>query len=107
MAKYLCTILNELGITQQGPTMIYRVSTAAIMMVNANKPNGCTHYINKSYFVLQEWVQDRKVELAHIRGVANPADALTKALSQTLHSCHVTQKMGHNENVYAHTSSRI
>eukprot|EP00957_Ditylum_brightwellii_P119617 9126303-Ditylum_brightwellii.AAC.1 len=95
MAKYLCTVLNELGIAQHGPTIIYEDNAAAIMMVNANKPNGCTQHINVSYFAWQEWVQERKVKLAYSRGVANPADALTKALGWTLHCCHVTQIMGH------------
>eukprot|EP00957_Ditylum_brightwellii_P163170 12424459-Ditylum_brightwellii.AAC.1 len=60
MAKYLCTVLNELGITHHGPTMFYKDNAAAIMMVNANKPNDCTWHIRISYFALQEWVQEGK-----------------------------------------------
>eukprot|EP00957_Ditylum_brightwellii_P112868 8605795-Ditylum_brightwellii.AAC.1 len=59
-------------------------------MVNANKPNGHTCHINISYFALQAWVKKGKGKLAHIRGVANPVDALTKALGWTLHCRHVT-----------------
>eukprot|EP00957_Ditylum_brightwellii_P156485 11909711-Ditylum_brightwellii.AAC.1 len=66
MAKYLCTVLNELGIDQQEPTMIDEDNTAAIMMANANKPNGYTCYIDIRYFALQEWAQYREVKLAHI-----------------------------------------
>eukprot|EP00957_Ditylum_brightwellii_P201978 15328028-Ditylum_brightwellii.AAC.2 len=91
MAKYLCTILNKLGITQHGPAMIYKDNVVAIMMV---------FHIDISYFALQEWVQEGNVKLAHIRGVANPAYALAKALGWTLHHCHVTQMMGHKGNVY-------
>eukprot|EP00957_Ditylum_brightwellii_P041741 3160971-Ditylum_brightwellii.AAC.1 len=87
--------------------MIYKDNTAAIMMANANKPNGGTHNINISYSVLQEWVQEGKVKLAHIRGVANPAGALTKALGWTLHCHHVTQMMEHVGTVYICTSGKI
>eukprot|EP00957_Ditylum_brightwellii_P159445 12137385-Ditylum_brightwellii.AAC.1 len=66
MAKYLYIIFNELGIAQHGPTMIYKDNTVTIMMANANK--------------LNEWAQEGMVKLAHIRGVANPAGALSKAL---------------------------
>eukprot|EP00957_Ditylum_brightwellii_P016714 1257359-Ditylum_brightwellii.AAC.1 len=85
MAKYLHAILNKLGITQHCPTMIYKDNTTTIMMANANKSNSHTCHINISYFLLQEWVQEGKVKLAHIRGVANPANALTNALGWTLH----------------------
>eukprot|EP00957_Ditylum_brightwellii_P164448 12519960-Ditylum_brightwellii.AAC.1 len=107
MAKYLCAVSNELGIIQHGSTMIYEDNTAAITMTNANKPNGCTSHINISYFALQEWLQEGKVNLAHIRGVANPANALNKALGWTLHHHHVMQWMGHVGTVYTHTSGKI
>eukprot|EP00957_Ditylum_brightwellii_P021616 1630051-Ditylum_brightwellii.AAC.1 len=42
MAKYLQTVLNELGIQQCGPTMIYEDNAAVIMMANNNRPNGQT-----------------------------------------------------------------
>eukprot|EP00957_Ditylum_brightwellii_P171315 13041397-Ditylum_brightwellii.AAC.2 len=59
-------------------------------MANANKLNGFTHNIDISYFALQEWAQHGEVKLAHIQGVENSADALTKVLCWTLHYCHVT-----------------
>eukprot|EP00957_Ditylum_brightwellii_P065882 4996655-Ditylum_brightwellii.AAC.1 len=76
-------------------------------MANTNKSNGHTCHINISYFALQKWVQEGKVKLAHIRGVANPADALTKALGWTLHCLHVIQMMRHLGNVYTRTSGKI
>eukprot|EP00957_Ditylum_brightwellii_P138223 10536368-Ditylum_brightwellii.AAC.1 len=107
MAKYLRTVLNELGITQHSPTMIYKDNIAAIMVANANKPNGCNWHIDISYFALQEWVQERKVKLAQIRGVSNLADALTKALGWTLHRRHAMQMMRLVGTVYTCTSGRI
>eukprot|EP00957_Ditylum_brightwellii_P087046 6625918-Ditylum_brightwellii.AAC.1 len=57
MAKYLGAVLNELGITQRDPIIIYEDNAAAIMMANVSKPNGRTQHINISSFVLQEWEQ--------------------------------------------------
>eukprot|EP00957_Ditylum_brightwellii_P058476 4434516-Ditylum_brightwellii.AAC.1 len=37
MAKHLCTVLNELGIAQQGPTIIYKDNTTSIMMANCQQ----------------------------------------------------------------------
>eukprot|EP00957_Ditylum_brightwellii_P014027 1057962-Ditylum_brightwellii.AAC.1 len=65
--------------------MIYEDNAAAIMMANNNRPNGQTQHIDISYFVLQEWVTHSDVKLAHIRGITNPTNALTKALGWTLH----------------------
>eukprot|EP00957_Ditylum_brightwellii_P064877 4921916-Ditylum_brightwellii.AAC.2 len=107
MAKYFCTILNKLGITQCSPFIIYKDNTAISMIANANKPNRRTSHIKISYFALQEWLQVGKLNLAHIRGVANTADALTEALGWTLHHCNVMQMMGHVGNVYNHMSGEI
>eukprot|EP00957_Ditylum_brightwellii_P053077 4024927-Ditylum_brightwellii.AAC.1 len=76
-------------------------------MANTNKPNGHTCHIDISYFVLQEWVQEKKLKLAHIRGVVNPADALTNVLGWTLHCCHVMRMMGHMGNVHTRMSGKI
>eukprot|EP00957_Ditylum_brightwellii_P178748 13615034-Ditylum_brightwellii.AAC.1 len=80
MAKYLKSVLNKLGIQQCGPIMIYEDNAAVIMMASNRRPNGRTLHIDISYFALQEWVTYSDVKLAHIRGIANPADAITKAL---------------------------
>eukprot|EP00957_Ditylum_brightwellii_P039731 3006832-Ditylum_brightwellii.AAC.1 len=73
------------------------------MMANNSRPNGQTQHINISYFTLQEWVTHGNVKLAHIRVIANPADALTKALGWTLHQRHATHIMGHLGTKYTNT----
>eukprot|EP00957_Ditylum_brightwellii_P091015 6929490-Ditylum_brightwellii.AAC.1 len=85
MAKYIRAILKELKINQHGPSIIYEDNTAAIMMANASKPNGRARHIDISYFAIQEWVEKCNIKLAHIHGVANPSDTLTKALEWTCH----------------------
>eukprot|EP00957_Ditylum_brightwellii_P117921 8994688-Ditylum_brightwellii.AAC.1 len=47
------------------------------------------------------------VKLAHIHRIANPADALTKALGWTLHHHHATSIMGHLGAKYTNTVGRI
>ena len=95
MAKHLRYILDELGVEQHGPTMIYEDNVAAILTVNAGKPTERSSHIDIQYFALQEWVERKIVKLSHIPGVANPADSFTKALGWVLHYRHITRLMGH------------
>eukprot|EP00957_Ditylum_brightwellii_P196864 14998680-Ditylum_brightwellii.AAC.1 len=76
-------------------------------MANNSRPNGQIRHIDISYFVLQEWVTYGNVKLAHIPGIADPADALTKALEWMLHCCHITRIMGHLGTKYTNTVGRI
>eukprot|EP00957_Ditylum_brightwellii_P194434 14808088-Ditylum_brightwellii.AAC.1 len=87
--------------------MIYEDNAAAIMLANNSRSNGWTQYIDISYFALQEWVTYSNVKLAHIHRIANPADALTKALGWTLHYCHVLRIMGHLGTKYTNTEGCI
>ena len=103
MAKYTQVILKELKIKQHGPTIMYKDNATAIMMVNASKPNRRTRYINISYFTIQEWAEKGNMKLAHICGVANPSDALTKTLGWTLNQHYVARMMEHNGYKHAHT----
>eukprot|EP00957_Ditylum_brightwellii_P078576 5974127-Ditylum_brightwellii.AAC.1 len=88
-------------------TIIYKDNDIAIMMTNANKSSGRTHHIYISYFALQGWVQQGDVTLAHIHGVANPANVLTKVLGWALHCRHVTGMVGHVGSKYINKSGRI
>eukprot|EP00957_Ditylum_brightwellii_P043169 3271518-Ditylum_brightwellii.AAC.1 len=107
MAKYTRMILKKLMIERHGPTIIFEDSASAITVANTSKPNGRTSYINISYFAIQEWVEKGENKLAHICGVVNPSDALTKALGWTLHHRHVTQMMGCAGCKHIHTSQKI
>jgi hypothetical protein len=54
-AKYLRSILADLGYPQSGPTKLYKDNQAAILMTNAGKPTQRSHHIDIQYFALQEW----------------------------------------------------
>eukprot|EP00957_Ditylum_brightwellii_P145833 11104374-Ditylum_brightwellii.AAC.1 len=83
--------------------MIYEDNAAAIMMANNSRPNGWIQHIDINYFALQKWVTYGNVKLAHIRGIVNPVDALTKTLWWTLHCCHVMHIMGYFGTKYTNT----
>ena len=53
MAKNLRYFLEELGVEQHGPTMIYEENVAAILMMNAGKPTEHSHHIDIQYFALK------------------------------------------------------
>ena len=80
MAKHLQYVLEELGVEQHGPTMIYEDNVAAILMENAGKATELSHHIYIQYFALQDWVERKILKLSHIPGIANPTDSFTKSL---------------------------
>jgi hypothetical protein len=95
IAKYLRSILLELGYPQLGPTTLYEDNAAAILMVNASRPTPRARHIDIQHFALQEWKANKEIYLSHIPGVINSADSLTKSLGSTLHFRHVRRIMGH------------
>ena len=97
IAKYLRSILHELGYTQPSPTVLYEDNQAAILMINASRPTPRARHIDIQHFAIQEWKSNGDIILCHIPGIINPADALTKSLGSTLHYRHVRRMMGHYE----------
>jgi hypothetical protein len=95
IAKYLRSVLLELGYQQLGPTTLFEDNAAAILMVNANRPTPRARHIDIQHFALQEWKAAKEIVLSHIPGVVNSADSLTKSLGPTLHHRHVRRMMGH------------
>ncbi|KAI2504156.1 hypothetical protein MHU86_10270 [Fragilaria crotonensis] len=95
IAKYLRSILSELGYAQLGPTTLFEDNAAAILMVNASRPTPRARHIDIQHFALQEWKAANEIVLSHIPGVVNSADSLTKSLGSTLHHRHVRRLMGH------------
>ena len=95
VAKYLRSVLSDLGYQQNGPTPIYEDNQAAIAMINHDKPTPRSRHIDIQWFAINEWRRLGQLELHYIATSINPADAATKALSWTLHSRHVRRSMGH------------
>ena len=95
IAKYLRTVLHELGFPQDGPTKIYEDNQAVLNMVNNSKPTPRARHVDVQYFAIQEWRARGDIELKYIPTEINNADAETKALGWVLHSRHVQRSMGH------------
>ena len=95
LAKYLRSVLRELGFPPSGPTLIYEDNMATIAMVNENKPTTRSRHIDIQHFALQEWRARGIVKLVYLATTINPADQATKALGWILHSRHARRAMGH------------
>jgi hypothetical protein len=95
VAKYLRSILHELGFTQQGPTPLYEDNQAAIAMINECKPTPRSRHIDIQHFAIQEWQREKSIIMRYISTVINPADQATKCLGWILHSRHGRCIMGH------------
>ena len=95
IAKYLHSILRELGFPPSGPTLLYEDNLAAIEMINQDKPTERSRHIDIQHFALQEWRKRKIVAMKHIPGCINPSDAATKALGWILHHRHIRRGMGH------------
>jgi Reverse transcriptase (RNA-dependent DNA polymerase) len=95
LAKYLRSVLFELGHPQPGPTTLYEDNAAAILMINASRPTPRSRHIDIQHFAIQEWKARQEILLRHIPGIINPADSFTKSLGSTLHHRHVRRLMGH------------
>jgi hypothetical protein len=94
-AKYLRSILTELGYPPGGPTPLFVDNQAAIAMVNEDRPTPRARHIDIQWFAIQQWHHSGLIKLTHIPGILNPADQNTKALDTTLHHQHGRRLMGH------------
>ena len=94
-ARYIRSVMAELGFQQEGPTPIYEDNESAITIVNSRKPTERSRHIDIRFFAIQDWKARGDIELFHIPGVINPADDLTKPLGFVLHARHARYIMGH------------
>eukprot|EP00957_Ditylum_brightwellii_P210372 15364893-Ditylum_brightwellii.AAC.4 len=58
---------------------------SAINMINASIPTERSRHIDIQHFAIQEWKERGDIVMAHIPGVLNPSDDLTKPLGWILH----------------------
>jgi hypothetical protein len=105
LAMYLRSVLNELGIKQGEPTMLYEDNQAVINIVNHSQPTSRTRHVAIQTFAIQEWRARKEIKLDYISTETNVADGLTKGLGWTLHSRHARRAMGHHRPAYAGDSS--
>jgi hypothetical protein len=95
VAKYLRSILAELGHPQSDPTILYEDNEAAIHVANDVRPTPRTRHVDIGWFAIQEWVQHGDIVLKYINTKINVSDAQTKCLAWVLHRRHCRRAMGH------------
>jgi hypothetical protein len=95
VAKYLRSILHQLGYPQIGPAPIHEDNESAIKMVSAGRPAPRSRHIDIQHFAVQKWKQAGDITLIHIPGIINPSDCLTEPVAWILQSRHARRLMGH------------
>ena len=87
-AKYLRILLEELGLPQEGPTILYEDNESTIKIINSKIPTNRTRHMEIRFFAIQGWKDEGSIEMKHIPGILNPSDAMTKNLGWVLHTQH-------------------
>lgn len=95
VAKYLRSILHELGHPQPDPTVLYEDNEAAIHVANNERPTQCTRHVDIGWFAIQEWVQRGDIHMKYLSTKSMVADSNTKAVPWVLHRRHCHRAMGH------------
>jgi hypothetical protein len=95
VAKYLRSVMSQLGFSQLLPTPMLEDNKSTIKMVNADCHTERSRHIDIQYFALQDWKKAGHLVLHKIKGTINPSDALTKSVGWVLHNRHARRLMGH------------
>ena len=99
-ARYIRSILCELGFEQTEPTPIYEDNKPTVDIIASQKPTERTRHMDIRFFATQDWVHSSKdIRLSHIPGIINPSDDLTKPLGRVLHERHARYVMGHYNSI--------
>ena len=97
VAKYLRTVLTELGYPPPGPTEIHCDNEAVINISTHTRPTARTRHVDISFMALSEWCADPNpdLRLVYVNTKINSSDALTKPVAWVLHRRHCHRAMGH------------
>ena len=97
-AKYLRTLLSDLQLPPDKPTILYEDNESTIKIINNKIPTSRTRHCEIRFFAIQGWKEEGSIDMKHIPGILNPSDSLTKLLGWVLHTRHVRRMMGHYPN---------
>ena len=86
---------------------MYCDNQSAIKIINAQIPTERARHIDTQYFAIQDWKEAGQITMAHIPGIINPVDDLTKPLGWVLHSRHCRRLMGHYRSRVTQSMKRI
>ena len=94
-AKWFRSVMAEIGVLEDGPTVIYEDNMAVKFIVNNNRPTERARHIDIMYFAVQEWKRRNLIIVEHISTKLNVSDGLSKALDWMLHGRHSQRMMGY------------
>ena len=94
MALYICSLLADLGVSQNDAVLLYKDNAGAFLMADAEKPTPRTSHIDIRHFVLLDWVERDLIQLEHISTALNTADILKKSTLRIIFHQHNDVLMG-------------
>jgi hypothetical protein len=100
-ALYLRSILNELGVEQLLPTVIYEDNNGARLMTNAQQPTRRMRHVELKQFAVLQLVKDEQIIFGDIGTAYNISDSLTKQTGRTKFHQHHDLLMGRLRPAYA------
>jgi hypothetical protein len=84
-AIWLRRLLDDIGFTQDKPTLIYQDNLSTMDFTEGNLKFNTTKHINSKYHFTREMVANEEIILEHMPTAEMLADALTKPLSRLKH----------------------
>ena len=88
------SVLNDLNLPQEHPTVIYEDNRGCLQMTQALKPTKRTRHVDTRYFAILDWVQSDTIDIKKIDTADNAADVFTKALGRVLFYRHTDTILG-------------
>ena len=77
---WLWTLLQELGMGQQKPTILNADNQSAIALCRDSKFHARTKHMDIRYHFIREMVENGIMKVTYIPSASNPADIMTKPL---------------------------
>ena len=81
--------LKEVGMEQEGPTVVYSDSRSALDLMAKEGFTSRTKHLDHKLHFIREHIQEGKVQFVHLAGEEMPADSLTKALPKDKLEAHM------------------
>jgi hypothetical protein len=70
LARYLQSVLKQLGFHQTKPTVIFTDNLSALKIINDNtSPTDRTRHMDLRFFAIQDWRESGDIVMSHIAGI--------------------------------------
>jgi len=92
---WLRQLLQELGYSLPGPTILYEDNKSAIHIVQNGNDKGRTKHMDVRYHLIRDLVQNKTINVTYMPTESMTADILTKPLDSKLFLTHQASLLGH------------